>query len=345
MRIYTRTGDQGETSLADGTRLSKGSPLFEVLGNLDELMAGLGFARAFCTLPWVRDILQNSIPRISGIAARLAQAQNLPPESRITEEEIRQLERQIDQAMNSLPKLSGFHFPAGGPADAGLNLVRTVCRRAERALVGYSASDSRDHLQLAYLNRLSDLLFSLALVEEQEAIVQEVKKRVTSITNSKREDNLPKGVVRDEPLLTLERAQAHTRAARKKASAIGVPMVVAVTDEAGDLLLLEKMDGALPVSVELAAKKAYTATVLRMETSRLGEVSQPGSPLYGIQHTDSRLVVFGGGAPIREGDRVIGAIGVSGGSVEQDIACMQAGLAAGSSGSGEPLGPAGTDAK
>jgi ATP:cob(I)alamin adenosyltransferase len=329
MRIYTRTGDQGETSLADGTRLSKSSPLFEVLGNLDELMAGLGFARAFCTLPWVRDILQNAIPRISGIAARLARAHNLPPEARITEEDIHQLEQQIDQSMTSLPKLSGFHFSAGGPADAGLNLARTVCRRAERVLVGYSASDSRDHLHLAYLNRLSDLLFSLALVEEQEAIIQEVKKRVTSITNSKGKDTLTKASGGEESPLTLKRAQDHARAAREKAGAIGVPMVVAVTDGAGDLLLLEKMDGALPVSVELAAKKAYTATVLRMETARLGEASQPGAPLYGIQHTDSRLVVFGGGAPIREGGRVIGAIGVSGGSVEQDIACMQAGLAAG----------------
>ncbi|WP_027723025.1 GlcG/HbpS family heme-binding protein [Maridesulfovibrio zosterae] len=129
--------------------------------------------------------------------------------------------------------------------------------------------------------------------------------------------------------VTAKIAQQMIAAAEKKANEIGVPMVIAVVDQGANLVAQLRQDDALLVSIDLAWNKAYTAVAVKMSTETLGTVSQPGGPLYGI-HTahNGRVVIFGGGLPIEENGTVIGGIGVSGGSVEQDIACAEAGLAA-----------------
>lgn len=108
-------------------------------------------------------------------------------------------------------------------------------------------------------------------------------------------------------------------AAEAAAVELGVMMVIAVTDAEGGLQFFIRMDGSLPASSELAISKAYTAAALRMTTRELGKLAQPGGPLYGIQNTHpGKIVLFGGGFPLCAGGRVAGAIGVSGGSVEED---------------------------
>jgi uncharacterized protein GlcG (DUF336 family) len=112
--------------------------------------------------------------------------------------------------------------------------------------------------------------------------------------------------------------------AEAQASSIAVPMAIAVVDAEGGLQLFKRMDGTLPVSTELAVSKAYTAAILRMPTHQVGELAQPGAALYGIQHTHGgRIVLFGGGYPLCLHGEVVGAIGVSGGTVEQDMAVAQ----------------------
>jgi uncharacterized protein GlcG (DUF336 family) len=97
-------------------------------------------------------------------------------------------------------------------------------------------------------------------------------------------------------------------------------MAVAMVDSEGGLLFFARMDGALPASTELAVSKAYTSAVLRMSTRELGLLAGPGGVLYGIQHThNGKIILFGGGLPLRLEGRVAGAIGISGGSVEEDI--------------------------
>ena len=108
--------------------------------------------------------------------------------------------------------------------------------------------------------------------------------------------------------------------AESEAARIGVPMAIAVVDAEGGLQFFKRMDGTLPVSTELAVSKAFTAAALRMPTHRVGELAQPGGELYGIQHTHSgRIILFGGGYPLSLGGEVVGGIGVSGGTVEQDM--------------------------
>lgn len=119
------------------------------------------------------------------------------------------------------------------------------------------------------------------------------------------------------------------KAAEEKANELGVPMVIAVVDRGGNLIAQVRQDDALLASIDLALNKAYTAVAVKVSTETLGELAQPGESLYGIQtDKNGRFVIFGGGLPVAHNDVVIGGIGVSGGSVEQDIACADAGLSA-----------------
>ena len=129
--------------------------------------------------------------------------------------------------------------------------------------------------------------------------------------------------------ITLDQALILIAAARNKAVEIGVPMVIAGVEGGGNLIAPQRMDDALLVSVDISRNKAYTAVAVKIATHDLAVAAQPGAPLYGIHATDQgRIVIFGGGLPLVCDGRIIGGIGVSGGSVEQDLACAQAGLAA-----------------
>ena len=129
--------------------------------------------------------------------------------------------------------------------------------------------------------------------------------------------------------VTLQAARRMIEAAKAEADALGVPMVVAVVDAGGNLAALDRQDDALLVSIDLARDKAYSAVAVKADTATIGSLSQPGAELFGLGRAcGGRIVTFGGGLPILENGRVVGGIGVSGGSVAQDTACAEAGLAA-----------------
>ena len=129
--------------------------------------------------------------------------------------------------------------------------------------------------------------------------------------------------------VTLQAARRMIEAAKVKADALGVPMVVAVVDAGGNLAALDRQDDALLVSIDLARDKAFSAVAVKADTAAIGSLSQPGAELFGLGRAcGGRIVTFGGGLPILENGRVVGGIGVSGGSVAQDTACAEAGLAA-----------------
>jgi uncharacterized protein GlcG (DUF336 family) len=112
--------------------------------------------------------------------------------------------------------------------------------------------------------------------------------------------------------------------AESQAVLMNVPMAIAVVDKNGGLIIFARMDETLPASTELAVSKAYTAAVLRMATHEVGKLAQPGEALYGIQHTHSgQIVLFGGGLPLYIKGNVVGAIGISGGSVDEDVTVAQ----------------------
>ena len=132
-----------------------------------------------------------------------------------------------------------------------------------------------------------------------------------------------------EQELTLNQALSIIKAAQEKAVEIETPINVAVVDEGGNLLAFARMDDAILVSIEIAIDKAWTALAVKLPTAELAEVAAPGGAVFGAHTTNNgRVMIFGGGIPIQVDNRVIGGIGVSGGSVEQDILVAEAGLAA-----------------
>lgn len=129
--------------------------------------------------------------------------------------------------------------------------------------------------------------------------------------------------------ITLDQAQVVIDAARDKAEGIGVPMNIAVVDAGANLTAFARMDGAWLGSIDIAVSKAKTARSFDMTSEALGAMSQPGEPIFGINTTNAgKVVIFGGGIPLVRDGVIVGAIGVSGGLVPQDIEVAEAGASA-----------------
>jgi cob(I)alamin adenosyltransferase len=164
-RVYTRGGDNGETSLIGGDRVSKAAPRIECYGTIDELNATLGLVLEALVEseggPHLTPILRRVQNELFNLGAELA-AQDAETRSkmpRIEQRHIDGLERDIDAVNDDLPALKSFVLPGGGWPSAYFHLARTVCRRAERILVAVAATEDLGPLAVQYLNRLSDALF------------------------------------------------------------------------------------------------------------------------------------------------------------------------------------------
>ena len=119
-------------------------------------------------------------------------------------------------------------------------------------------------------------------------------------------------------IITIEQAEKISEAAITKAKEISVPMNIAIVDEGANLKSFHRMDNAWLGSIDISIKKAKTARFFDMPSGEIGKLSQPGGPLYGIEHSNGGLITFPGGVLLKDGDKVVGAIGVSGGTVDQD---------------------------
>jgi cob(I)alamin adenosyltransferase len=176
VRIYTKTGDAGETSLLGGTRVPKDHLRVAAYGDVDETNAALGVVRAHAADPLA--LLLGSIQKqLFAIGAQLADPGHDVAAQRakasVTAEHVQALETAIDARDATLPPLRAFVLPGGTPSAALLHLARTVCRRAERSVVTLARQAEIDPQIVVYLNRLSDLLFVLARAENQRAGVAE----------------------------------------------------------------------------------------------------------------------------------------------------------------------------
>lgn len=177
MKIYTRTGDAGETALFDGTRVSKADPRVDAYGDVDEVNAWLGFVRA-SGLPADLDGELVYIQRdLFALGAMLADPRHRIADrvekATLDDSDVARLEAFIDRVEASVPPLRHFILPGGMPTGAALHVARTVCRRAERRIV--SLSPPPDALAVRYVNRLSDLLFVLARAVNHRADVPETQ--------------------------------------------------------------------------------------------------------------------------------------------------------------------------
>ena len=171
MKIYTRTGDAGETALLGGSRVFKDHARVAAYGDVDELNAVLGLALAEGLAPEDAAILRQVQRDLFALGARLADPTAAVADRRekaaLAAEDVERLERAIDERQATLPPLTAFILPGGSRAGAVLHLARTVCRRAERAMVSLHHREPLEPALLTYANRLSDLLFVLARAANQ----------------------------------------------------------------------------------------------------------------------------------------------------------------------------------
>ena len=176
MKIYTRTGDRGETGLFDGTRVPKSDARVDAYGEVDELNALVGVVRAGRPDADLDEALGRLQRDLFALGARLADPAECIADrvkkASLTAEDVTQLETWIDRFEADLPPLRRFILPGGSAPGATLHLARTVCRRAERRIVGLGP-DAVDPVLVAYVNRLSDLLFVMARLVNKRAGVPE----------------------------------------------------------------------------------------------------------------------------------------------------------------------------
>jgi cob(I)alamin adenosyltransferase len=179
MKIYTRTGDQGETSLFGAGRVPKDHARVAAYGDVDELNSVLGLVRATQPEDFFDPLLQTIQRDLFSIGGQLASPDPAAVakalvKANLSADRVVEFERVIDQSETELPPLRAFVLPAGSAKAATLHLARTVCRRAERSVVHLARDNEVPEIFIVYLNRLSDLLFTLARLANRKAGVGDV---------------------------------------------------------------------------------------------------------------------------------------------------------------------------
>ena len=334
MKIYTKHGDAGMTTLKSATQISKADDRIAALGTIDELTSQMGLAKAYiATMKLVdSDTCVEHFDRVQAtlmnIMAGIADPRNKKFE--VSAEETAFLEHIIDLVEDSFPRERQFVMPGYCELSARLDVARTTCRRAERQLIIMDRKYAANASAKAYLNRLSDYLYMLARRADHDEKLRREGKAIP-VANA----NLPTGTdaVVNEVLrrvgamatLDLKKAEALIREVENYAASIGKKAVIAVCNDQGNPIAVHVMDDAFLVSYDVALKKAYTAVSVKMSTMELSALVQPGQTFYGLQNVD-KMLVFGGGVPLKVGDRIVGGLGISGGTGEEDHMLCEYGL-------------------
>ncbi len=343
MSLYTKKGDTGFTSTMNRMMIEKSSPVFHLLGTLDEFTSALGMAK-----PWVPAQLLEIVRQIQNDVILLSEEIAGGPRF-ATHERVASLEKAVDSVSETLPQhfetqsggALGPAVPGASKAGAALDLARAIVRRAEREAVALSQRRGLSRDIMAWLNRISDLTYAMARLSDELSSAQNVSSEALNPAFAEPakpagrggEQAAPLGSPADSlgsgPAAPLPyapggpnfTAQAVDLCSRVlvKARELGFRASAAVCDSGGFPVCSIRDDGALLASVDIAANKAFTSVSMKMSTKQLAPLDQPGASLYGIQFTNGgRIVVFGGGVPLEYGGAVVGGFGVSGGTEEQD---------------------------
>ena len=325
MKIYTGNGDGGFSTLSSSMKISKADERFEVLGCIDELVSFIANCRVIVTCPILNKKLEDLQIKLFSIGSAITFPQKreyLP-----TEKDIRYLEEQIDKTESSFERAKSFNISAKCELSSRLDIARTICRRLERQIIVLDRKLGVDGAIKKYVNRLSDYLYVLARKVDFDFENGDISKIVGENAVATQKDVGEKEIERiyNEVVkrvtngkdITLEKARALAKIVREKAEEIGLKAVIAISNSQGRPILVEVMDDAYLVSFDVAIKKAYTSSAVKMSTAKLCEEIKVEGSLKGLE-TEQSLIFLGGGEPLKVGWEVVGAIGVSGGTAEQD---------------------------
>lgn len=336
MSIYTKTGDAGTTTLFTGQRVKKSHPRVETYGTLDELNAALSLCARVTQGEENRQLLDAVQHQLFYFSAELAsEDSDTPPVGRksISEQDIQALERAVDRCMAQLPPVKGFILPGDTEAGSRLHFARTLARRGERRLIELAEQVPVRPVLLQYLNRLSDCLYALARDEDQRQQLQQtaqtVLARYLAATEAAHPIIAPKAPQPTTAGLGFSDVHQLVKLAVEAAMTLKIAVVMALADRHGNLIMTYRMPDTLLVSSELAPKKAWTAVALKTATHQLSSAVQPGADLFQLEaSTGGKVVSFGGGYPLWRSGQLVGGLGISGGSVEQDMHIAEAAISA-----------------
>lgn len=309
MSVTTKTGDDGYTSLLKGKRVHKFDLRVELMGTIDEFSSQLGIVKSELQDMELKEDINSIQKFLHVIMAQIAYGNS--EKYNITNAEITSLEDKIYNYESLYISDNKFTIPGNNKQASLIDLGRAVCRKVERQLLSVDRFYSVHQNCKTYINRVSDYLYTAArYIDFKEEIKIKVKEMLM------KEELIHKDINK----ITLKLAKAIIEEVEVKAEKSGVPVVIAIANEWGQTIAVHFMDGALPASYSIAVDKAYTSAAVRLTTEKVGELSQNGQPLYGIGNTNNnRIITFGGGYPLSVKDKVLGGIGVSGGTAEQDI--------------------------
>lgn len=342
--ILKGNGDDGKSTLSSQFKISKSDPRFSAIGVLDELSSAV----YLCLSAGYRGGADNAFSEeILSVLGRISDGIAFPRDKRfaVTENEI----SRVNEVIASLSRFNAYGTTPENELSARLNMARAIARRAERELVAADLKYGSPAGAVKYLNRLSK--YFEAEVRRANAEAAGVKSlnlgssangvngiggdanslavRGAELKSEKTKgeektfaaeinENLIEKAVRKimGGTIGLGEAKALTEKIEKEAERRGKKAVIAICNEQGNPVSVHVMDGAYLVSFDVAVKKAYTAVALKMPTIKLAELVKPGATFYGL--SGDKIITIGGGVPLERDGKVIGGLGVSGGTGEED---------------------------
>ena len=335
--ILKGNGDDGKSTLSSQFKISKSDPRFSAIGVLDELSSAV----YLCLSAGYRGGADNAFSEeILSVLGRISDGIAFPRDKRfaVTENEI----LRVNEVIASLSRFNAYGTTPENELSARINMARTIARRAERELVAADLKYGSPAGAVKYLNRLSK--YFEAEVRRANAEAAGVKSlNLGSGAKVGSGNNANGSITRGEELISektfaaaeisenliekavrkimggtigLGEAKALTEKIEKEAERRGKKAVIAICNEQGNPVSVHVMDGAYLVSFDVAVKKAYTAVALKMPTIKLAELVKPGATFYGL--SGDKIITIGGGVPLERDGKVIGGLGVSGGTGEED---------------------------
>ena len=339
MEMFTGSGDRGMTSLKRDRNVSKSDDRIQAIGEIEDLITHIGMIKFHADDASLKadleKIQRNLLICIDGISDPYHK------DYKISEEEVKILGEKMTKLKESYPMTAYEPLPGGSEASLRIDMARSVARRAERWLTSSDKKYGGQPTRKQYLNLLGDYLYCLARYTDYVGVKPAAKPVVQAPEAAKPVNpkvpvmELTKEIVVQEVLKRIQTMDRVTLDIAKKliekiegyARNVGKKAVIAVCGPDGNPVAVHVMDDAFLVSFDVAVKKAYTAVSVKMSTMELGKLVQPGETFAGLEQIEKdKLVFFGGGVPLFAGDKLVGGLGVSGGTGEEDDDIARYGL-------------------
>ena len=334
MSIYTKRGDRGITDMAHASNISKSDDRIRLMGEADELNSHIELVKSMLHQSEILQLLERIQKNLDLIAAGVSNPYDR--DCKVSEKETAVLEAETDKLEALCEKPVPEKLTGKSRLAAEIDIARTVARRTERCLAQVSVKFGADTESKRFLNRLSDYLYILARYIEYYSNLSvelsddhagalaktsdnntDVLKKTTDINEVVIQEVLRRMGIQSR--ITLDTAKKLIERLEQEAVRRGQRAVIAVCNPEGNPVAVHVMDGAFLVSFDVAMKKAYTAVAVKMSTMELSKIAQPGGTFYGVDKLDGgKIVIFGGGIPLKSGNTIIGGLGISGGTGEED---------------------------